>query len=81
MLTKKLQNGYGFPKNCQSGSLVLIRASLNFYPYFPHLLLNLGEIRLKNLHRVLVNVVSFVEINPEKAALSVSAQMNLHLRV
>jgi hypothetical protein len=49
-----------------------IRVSLNFYPYFPRLLLDVGEIMHKNLHTVLVSICEFDENRPTEGRISLT---------
>jgi hypothetical protein len=58
-----------------------LRVSLNFYPYFTHLLPDMGEIRHKNLHTLPVSSCEFGEYRPKIAVLFLRPSVELCLCV
>jgi hypothetical protein len=59
-----------------------IDAQRNFYPYFPHILSDMGETRNKRqVHIMLLNVFEFREDTCNEAVLFLSTHMKLHLGV
>jgi hypothetical protein len=56
-----------------------LRVSLNFYPYLPHLLLDMGETRHKNLHTVMVTICEYGENRPREGRTSLKGVSEITL--